>query len=58
MVGHLDAGLDAGVSDLRVLEVWRFPVKSLLGERLERAELGVEGLAGDRAWALFDVASG
>jgi uncharacterized protein YcbX len=46
------------VSDLRVLEVWRFPVKSLLGERLDRAELGPEGLAGDRGWALFDVATG
>jgi len=46
------------VSDLRVLEVWRFPVKSLLGERLDRAELGPEGVAGDRGWALFDVATG
>jgi uncharacterized protein YcbX len=50
--------MDAGVSDLRVLEVWRFPVKSLLGERLERAELGPEGVAGDRGWALFDVETG
>ena len=46
------------MSELRVLEVWRFPVKSLLGERLERAELGPEGVAGDRGWALFDVATG
>ncbi len=46
------------MSDLRVLEVWRFPVKSLLGERLERAELGTEGLTGDRGWALFDRATG
>jgi uncharacterized protein len=46
------------VTDLRVLEVWRFPVKSLLGERLERAEFGSEGLAGDRGWALFDVGTG
>ncbi|WP_338104817.1 MOSC domain-containing protein [Modestobacter muralis] len=45
-------------SPLEVLEVWRFPVKSLLGERLERAELGPEGVAGDRGWALFDVATG
>jgi len=43
---------------LRVLEVWRFPVKSLLGERLDEAELGAEGVAGDRGWALFDVATG
>ena len=58
MVGHLDPRLDAGVSDLQVLEVWRFPVKSLLGERLEHAEVGAEGIAGDRGWALFDVRTG
>ena len=51
--------MDARVTGpLAVLEVWRFPVKSLLGERLERAELGPEGVAGDRGWALFDVATG
>jgi uncharacterized protein YcbX len=57
----LDAGLDAGVTGprgLSVLEIWRFPVKSLLGERLDRAELGPEGVAGDRGWALFDVQTG
>ncbi|MFQ1004197.1 MOSC domain-containing protein [Modestobacter sp. SSW1-42] len=43
---------------LRVLEVWRFPVKSLLGERLEHAELGAEGVVGDRGWALFDAGTG
>jgi uncharacterized protein YcbX len=51
--------VDAGVSpDLRVLEVWRFAVKSLLGERLDQAELGPEGIVGDRGWALFDVETG
>jgi uncharacterized protein YcbX len=51
--------VDAGVSaDLRVLEVWRFAVKSLLGERLDRAEVGPEGIVGDRGWALFDVETG
>ncbi|MBB3677324.1 MOSC domain-containing protein [Modestobacter versicolor] len=45
-------------AELRVLELWRFPVKSLQGERLDRAELGPEGIAGDRGWALFDVATG
>ena len=43
---------------LRVRELWRFPVKSLQGERLERAEVGPQGLAGDRGWALFDLATG
>ena len=46
------------MSDLRVLEVWRFPVKSLLGERLDRADIGPEGIAADRGWALFDLTTG
>ena len=43
---------------MRVLELWRYPVKSLQGERLDVAELGPGGIAGDRQWALFDVATG
>ena len=43
---------------MRVLELWRFPVKSLQGERLDSAELDPGGIAGDRQWALFDVATG
>lgn len=33
-------------------------MKSLQGERVESAEVGPRGLAGDRGWALFDVATG
>jgi uncharacterized protein YcbX len=43
---------------VRVVELWRFPVKSLGGERLTAAEVGPEGLAGDRQWALFDLGTG
>jgi uncharacterized protein YcbX len=43
---------------MRVLELWRYPVKSLQGERLESAEIGPEGIAGDRQWALFDLETG
>ena len=43
---------------MRVVELWRFPVKSLQGQQLETAELGPGGIAGDRQWALFDVATG
>lgn len=43
---------------MRVLELWRYPVKSLQGERLPAAELGPLGIAGDREWALFDGDSG
>ena len=43
---------------MRVLELWRYPVKSLQGERLGEAEVGEFGIAGDRGWALFDVGTG
>ncbi len=43
---------------MRVAELWRYPVKSLQGERLTSAEVAAEGLAGDRQWALFDTATG
>lgn len=33
---------------LHVAELWRYPVKSLAGERVSRATLALDGLAGDR----------
>ena len=41
-----------------VAGLWRYPVKSLRGEALGRAELGPQGLPGDRAWALRDARDG
>ena len=41
-----------------VAELWRFPVKSMRGERLDQAELSERGLVGDRAYALIDVDTG
>jgi uncharacterized protein YcbX len=43
---------------MRVLELWRFPVKSLQGERLAEAAIDALGIAGDRRWALFDRDTG
>jgi uncharacterized protein YcbX len=43
---------------LSVRELWRYPVKSLQGERLSEAEIGALGMAGDRRWALFDRDTG
>jgi uncharacterized protein YcbX len=43
---------------VKVLELWRYPVKSLQGERLDTAAFGPEGIAGDRQWALFDLDTG
>ena len=41
-----------------VTGLWRFPVKSMRGERLEEAEVTAAGFVGDRAYALVDVESG
>jgi uncharacterized protein YcbX len=43
---------------MRVLELWRYPVKSLRGEQLTSAPVEPVGIAGDRRWALFDAATG
>ncbi len=39
-------------------ELWRYPVKSLRGERVATAELGSQGVHGDRQWAVFDADTG
>lgn len=39
---------------MRLSELWRFPVKSLRGQRLQRAEVGPRGLLHDREWMLVD----
>ena len=42
----------------KVLEVWRYPVSSLGGERVPHVEVSPEGVVGDRLFGLFDGASG
>lgn len=42
----------------RVAELWRFPVKSMGGERLDALAIGADGVQGDRAFALHDPATG
>ncbi len=41
-----------------VSAVWRFPVKSMLGEQLQAAEVTEGGIVGDRAYALVESATG
>ncbi|MEO3999498.1 MOSC domain-containing protein [Mesorhizobium sp. CAU 1732] len=42
----------------RVAELWRYPVSSMGGEKLETAELGKGGIFGDRVWGLVDMRDG
>lgn len=41
-----------------VIQLWRYPVKSMQGERLEAATIGPRGIVGDRGWAVVDVETG
>jgi len=43
---------------VRVAELWRYPVKSLQGERLNQALVTADGLDGDRRFAIFDLQTG
>jgi uncharacterized protein YcbX len=37
----------------RLREIWRYPVKSMAGESVPRADVSWQGLAGDRRWAFI-----
>jgi uncharacterized protein len=41
-----------------VRALWRFPVKSMLGEELDSAEVGEGGVVGDRTYAIRDTETG
>ncbi len=41
-----------------VASLWRYPVKSMLGEALHTADVTERGLLGDRAYAVIDAADG
>jgi uncharacterized protein YcbX len=49
---------DAGSTHATVAELWRYPVKSMLGERVEASDVGELGLTGDRRYAVVDAATG
>ena len=42
----------------RVREIWRYPVKSMAGEKLMSCTVGSMGIPGDRGWALRDDVAG
>ncbi len=41
-----------------IVSLWHYPVKSMLGEELNAADLSERGVVGDRAYALVDRADG
>ena len=43
---------------MEISELWRYPVKSMLGERRERVDVTPTGVAGDRAYAVIDQSDG
>jgi len=43
---------------MKVTEIWTYPVKSMLGSTVDRAELDEAGIRGDRQWAVRDAATG
>jgi uncharacterized protein len=48
----------AHMSGGSVVGLWRYPVKSMMGEELNAAEVTERGLVGDRRFAVVDAATG
>lgn len=42
----------------KVAELWRYPVSSMAGERLDQLHIHAAGVVGDRIWGLLDAATG
>ena len=38
----------------KLIQIWRYPVKSMGGESLDSSIVSNNGLAGDRCWAVLD----
>ncbi len=43
---------------MRISELWRYPVKSMQGERLPAVKVQADGLDGDRRWGVRDEHTG
>jgi hypothetical protein len=58
-VGDLEADDPSDVTPVvRVAQLWRYPVKSLQGERLPELTLVADGADGDRTWGIQDRKDG
>jgi uncharacterized protein YcbX len=47
-----------GTNELVVAQLWRYPVKSMQGQRLAAAQVQADGLDGDRRWGVRDEGTG
>lgn len=43
---------------MRITQLWRYPVKSMIGEQVDSVELNDLGVVGDRTWAARDLERG
>ena len=43
---------------MNVASLWRYPVKSMMGEELNAVDITEKGLLGDRAYGVIDVETG
>ncbi len=43
---------------MHIDQIWRYPVKSMIGGRVDAAELDARGVVGDRTWAVRDQVRG
>lgn len=43
---------------MQLSEIWRYPIKSMMGEQVDAAELDTAGMVGDRTWAARDEVRG
>ncbi|KAA0547143.1 MOSC domain-containing protein [Bacillus sp. BGMRC 2118] len=46
------------MNNLKVTSIWRYPVKSMMGEELNECEVTEKGLVGDRAYGVIDQETG
>src|SRR6185437_9277042 len=48
----------AAAGTAAIAELWRYPVKSMRGERVDASDVTDAGFTGDRAYAVVDAATG
>ena len=46
------------MANASIINIYRYPVKSMMGETLSEADIGEAGIPGDRGWAVRDEKRG